>query len=349
MGRFDLSTRVSAVEAGSIPAVRAPKLVLGLPLGLLAVLIAALLSITVLFGASPSCGGGEAVGSLGSKVPQRLVPIYEQAAVKYELGRQGPSILAGINWVETGFGTNLGVSSAEAEGWMQFLPSSWEAFGVDGNGDGVKDPYNPWDAIFAAARLLRSSGAPQDWHGAIFSYNHAEWYVAEVLAHAREFAGDGTVEAGGPSCAAAATAPNEAVARMVAEAERLSALRPTSEYVWGGSHGSTPTPANGPFDCSSAVSHLLQVGGFENPTMDTTVLVGWGDPGPGQWVTIFVKPYGADAHTFIRFSKGVTPPGKRFWGTSGFVAPGHGPGWIPESTFDAGYLSGFQLRHPPGL
>lgn len=338
-----------AVEAGSIPAARSPKLVLGLPLGLLAVLVGALLSITILFGASPSCGGGgEAVGSLGSKVPQRLVPIYEQAAAKYELGQQGPSILAGINWVETGFGTNLGVSSAEAEGWMQFLPSSWEAFGVDGNRDGVKDPYNPWDAIFAAARLLRSSGAPQDWHGAIFSYNHAEWYVAEVMAHAREFAGEGTVEAGGPSCAAAATAPNDAVARMVAEADRLSALRSTSEYVWGGSHGSTPTPANGPFDCSSAVSHLLQVAGFENPTMDTTALVGWGEAGPGQWVTIFVKPYGEDAHTFIRFSKGVTPSSKRYWGTSGLFE-GHGPGWITEADFSADYLAGFELRHPPGL
>ncbi len=339
------------MEAGSLPAPRAPKLLLGLPLGLLAALIGALLAITVMFGASPSCGGGgEAVGALSSKVPKRLVPIYEQAAAKYGLGEQGPSILAGINWVETGFGTNLGVSSAEAEGWMQFLPSSWEAFGVDGNGDGTKDPYNPWDAIFAAARLLRASGAPQDWHAAIFSYNHASWYVAEVLAHAHRFAGDGTVEAASTGgCAAAASAPNETVGRMVAEAARLSALRPTSEYVWGGSHGSTPTPPNGPFDCSSAVSHLLQVGGFGNPTMDTTLLVGWGEPGPGRWVTIFVKPYGADAHTFIRFSAGVTPPGERYWGTSGIVAPGKGPGWIGEDKFSASYLAGFQLRHPPGL
>jgi hypothetical protein len=92
-----------------------------------------------------------------------------------------------------------------------------------------------------------------------------------------------------------------------------------------------PSPS-GPFDCSSAVSHLLQVGGFANPTMDTTLLVGWGEPGPGQWVTIFVKPYGADAHTFIRFSAGVTPPGERYWGTSGIVAPGKGPGWIGKTS-----------------
>jgi hypothetical protein len=119
--------------------------------------------------------------------------------------------------------------------------------------------------------------------------------------------------------------------------------------VWGGSHGSTPTPPNGPFDCSSAVSHLLQVGGFGNPTMDTTALVRWGEPGPGQWVTIFVKPYGADAHTFMRFSAGVTAPGERYWGTSGIVAPGKGPGWIGEDKFSASYLAEFEMRHPPGL
>jgi hypothetical protein len=145
----------------------------------------------VVAGGTASCGGGEAVGALGPGVPKRLVPIYEQAAAKYRLGERGPSILAAINWVETGFGANLGVSSAGAEGWMQFIPSSWEAFGVDGDGDGDKDPNDPWDAIFAAARLLRYSGAPGDWHGAIFSYNHAEWYVEEVLAHARRFAGQG--------------------------------------------------------------------------------------------------------------------------------------------------------------
>ena len=337
------------MEAGSLSAPRAPKLLLGLPLGLLAALIGVLLAITVMFGASPGCGGGGDIGALGSKVPQRLVPIYEGASAKYGLGEKAPSILAAINWVETGFGTNLGVSSAAAEGWMQFLPSSWEAFGVDGNGDGKKDPYNPWDAIFAAARLLSASGAPQHWHGAIFSYNHAEWYVAEVLADARRFAAGGTVQASGTACAAAASAPNETVARMVAEAARLSALRPTSEYVWGGSHGASPTPADGPFDCSSAVSHLLQVGGFGNPTMDTTQLVRWGEPGPGQWVTIFVKPYGADAHTFIRFSADVTPSGERYWGTSGIVAPGKGPGWIGEDKFSAAYLTGFEMRHPPGL
>jgi hypothetical protein len=333
-----------AVEAGSQSG-PSPKLLLGIPLAALAAIVIGLLALAVVFSAaSPSCG--EAGGDLNGKVPARLVPIYEDAAANYRLGKRGPSILAGINWVETGFGSNLGVSSAAAEGWMQFLPSSWQAFGVDGNGDGVKDPYNPWDAIFAAARLLRASGAPANWHEAIFSYNHADWYVAEVLSNAKRFS-SGSSEAAGVACPA--TAPNEAVAKIVAEAARLSALRPHTEYVWGGSHGLSPTPPNGPFDCSSAVSHLLQVAGFDNPTMDTVGLVGWGEPGPGHWVTIFVKPFGGQAHTFLRFSTDVTPPDERYWGTSGIVAPGKGPGWVAEDKFSATYLAGFEMRHPPGL
>jgi hypothetical protein len=332
------------VEAGSRSR-PSPSLLLGVSLAAIAAIVIGLLALAVVFSAAaPSCQQTE--GVLTDKVPARLVPIYQEAAAKYRLGERGPSILAGINWVETGFGTNLGVSSAAAEGWMQFLPSSWAAYGVDGNGDGVKDPYNPWDAIFAAARLLRASGAPANWHEAIFSYNHADWYVAEVLSDARRFS-LGSSEAVGVACAA--SAPDEAVAKMVTEAARLSALRPQSEYVWGGSHGLSPTPANGPFDCSSAVSHLLQVGGFHNPTMDTVGLVGWGEPGPGRWVTIFVRPYGTEAHTFLRFAADVTPPGERYWGTSGIAAPGKGPGWIPERDFSAGYLSDFELRHPPGL
>jgi membrane-bound lytic murein transglycosylase B len=121
-------------------------------------------------------------------VPPILIPIYQRAAATYGLGPQGPAVLAGINAVETAFGTNVSVSSAGAEGWMQFIPSSWATYGVDANGDGVKDPYNPEDAIFAAARYLSAAGMPTDTYGAIFSYNHADWYVAEVLSNAACYA-----------------------------------------------------------------------------------------------------------------------------------------------------------------
>ncbi len=98
-------------------------------------------------------------------------------------------MLAGINEIETAFGSNLNVSSAGAMGWMQFMPSTWATYGVDANGDGVSDPYNPEDAIFAAANYLGAAGMPADTYGAIYSYNHADWYVAEVLANAACYGG----------------------------------------------------------------------------------------------------------------------------------------------------------------
>jgi cell wall-associated NlpC family hydrolase len=136
-------------------------------------------------------------------VPPVLIPIYQRAAAKYGLGPQGPAVLAGINEVETGFGTNLNISSAGAEGWMQFMPASWEEYGVDANGDGVKDPFNPEDAIFAAASYLSIAGMPADTYGAIFAYNHADWYVSEVLANAGCYA----QEVGGPGFNAAGLGP----------------------------------------------------------------------------------------------------------------------------------------------
>jgi hypothetical protein len=120
-----------------------------------------------------------------SGVPAVLVPIYQRAAAAYGLGPQGASVLAAINGIETAFGTNLNVSSAGAVGWMQFMPETWAGYGVDANGDGVADPYDPEDAIHAAANYLQASGAPADWYNAVFAYNHADWYVAEVLANAQ--------------------------------------------------------------------------------------------------------------------------------------------------------------------
>jgi soluble lytic murein transglycosylase-like protein len=123
-------------------------------------------------------------------VPPLLIPIYRQAAAAYGLGPQGPAILAGINQIETAFGTNLNVSSAGAQGWMQFMPETWASYGVDADGDGTADPYNPEDAIFSAAAYLSAAGMPADTYGAIFAYNHADWYVADVLANAGCYAAE---------------------------------------------------------------------------------------------------------------------------------------------------------------
>jgi Transglycosylase SLT domain len=133
----------------------------------------------------------------GSGVPPVLIPIYQGAAAQYGLGPQGAAVLAGINAIETAFGSNTNISSAGAMGWMQFIPSSWEAYGVDANGDGVKDPYNPEDAIYAAANYLSAAGMPADTYNAIYAYNHADWYVADVLANAACYAGVVSATAGG--------------------------------------------------------------------------------------------------------------------------------------------------------
>jgi hypothetical protein len=72
---------------------------------------------------------------------------------------------------------------------MQFMPATWEVLGVDANRDGLRDPYNPSDAIFAAARYLRAAGAAHDLRRAIYAYNHADWYVDSVLMRARLITG----------------------------------------------------------------------------------------------------------------------------------------------------------------
>lgn len=120
------------------------------------------------------------------RIPPFLLPIYQAAGMQYGVPWQ---ILAAINEIETDYGRNLAVSSAGALGWMQFMPASWEAYGVDANGDGIKDPYNPVDAIFAAARYLKAAGIDRDLKGAIFAYNHADWYVESVLLRARLIGG----------------------------------------------------------------------------------------------------------------------------------------------------------------
>jgi soluble lytic murein transglycosylase-like protein len=119
------------------------------------------------------------------RIPLFLLPIYQAAAVQY--GVPWP-VLAAINEVETNFGTDLSVSTAGAVGWMQFMPETWLQYGVDALGAGYADPYNPVDAIFAAARYLHAAGASTNLRSAILAYNHSEAYVESVLLRARLFA-----------------------------------------------------------------------------------------------------------------------------------------------------------------
>jgi len=90
------------------------------------------------------------------------------------------SFLAAINLIETGFGRIDGLSTAGAQGPMQFLPTTWEEVS---EGD-INDPR---DAIPAAARYLVRRGGPDDMHGALWGYNNSDAYVAAVTHYANLF------------------------------------------------------------------------------------------------------------------------------------------------------------------
>jgi peptidoglycan hydrolase CwlO-like protein len=112
--------------------------------------------------------------------------LYRASAADYGFGPDW-YILAAVGKVESNHGQAMGPSSAGAMGPMQFMPTTWETSGVDGNGDGVANVMDPEDAIPAAASYLEDGGAPQDWYRALYSYNHADWYVKKVLAVAEAY------------------------------------------------------------------------------------------------------------------------------------------------------------------
>jgi hypothetical protein len=118
-------------------------------------------------------------------IPLFLLPIYQAAGTEYGVPWE---VLAAINEVETDFGRDLSVSSAGAEGWMQFLPSTWRRYGLDADGAGSADPYDPVDAIFAAARYLHAAGASSNLREAVLAYNHSSAYANSVLSIALQLA-----------------------------------------------------------------------------------------------------------------------------------------------------------------
>lgn len=135
-----------------------------------------------------------------AQIPPEYLRLYQQAAARYELDW---AILAGIGRVECDHGRDAApsctqegvVNSAGAGGPMQFLASTWARYGVDADGDGRADRWDPADAIFAAANYLRAEGAPGDYGRAIFAYNHAGWYVAEVEHWAAVYRGAASAQA----------------------------------------------------------------------------------------------------------------------------------------------------------
>ena len=152
-------------------------------------------------------------------IPADYLRLYQEAGE-----REGVdwAVIAAIGSIETNHGRSraAGVRSGVnfagcCAGPMQFYVvgrgSTWDAYGVDGDGDGRRSPYNPADAVPAAARYLKASGAPKDYRRAIYAYNHADWYVADVLAKAAEYRG--AAEGTSPSDLAVGSANAEALLR----------------------------------------------------------------------------------------------------------------------------------------
>jgi hypothetical protein len=126
-------------------------------------------------------------------VPTSYLQLFKASAAQFCPGLSW-TVLAAIGQIESADGTNMGPSSAGALGPMQFLPSTWARWGIDAFGQtGPPDVMNPYDAVPAAARLLCADGAAaggKSLSNAIFDYNHANWYVNEVLSLAAQYAAD---------------------------------------------------------------------------------------------------------------------------------------------------------------
>lgn len=313
----------------------------------------AFLVLLMMLSVASGAGGGARVGGVchagpesTSEIPARYLRHYGDASRRYRLGSRGPSILASIHKHESGFGSNMGPSSAGAIGHMQFMPGTWAAYGVDADRDGSKDPFDAADAIHGAARYLRASGAPGDWQAALFAYNHADWYVRMILDGAGGFEGiceqdDAPADLG--------PLPSGALERLIHVASWID--RGRHPYCWGGGHAAQPGPSTGSYcwtaagsknfgsgerglDCSGAVRWLLVLAGYDDPGGIVSGSFALAFPsGRGRAVTIWSNA----AHVFIEVE------GRGFWGTTQTNFR-HGPGWI-----DSYPTVGFSPSHPPGL
>jgi hypothetical protein len=128
-------------------------------------------------------------GHVPSGRPTSYIQLFQESAAHYCPGLPW-TVLAAIGQIESGDRANPGVSSAGAMGPMQFLPSTWAEWGITAFGEpGPPNILDPFDAVPSAARYLCAAGGATaaGLPRAIFAYNHADWYVTEVLGLAKEY------------------------------------------------------------------------------------------------------------------------------------------------------------------
>ena len=207
------------------------------------------------------------------------------------------TVLAGIGRVETDFGADTQTSSAGAVGPMQFLAATFAAYDtpVPAGGASPPSPFDPTDAIYAAARDLCANGAQDgtDIPGAIYAYNHSQAYVAEVLSYAASYA------APAPTASAPSPAASEAVSYALAQIG--------TPYRWGGE-----TPGVG-FDCSGLTQAAYAAAGIAIPRTSEA-----------QWSSLPHVPLGA-----------LAPGDLVFFDPGEFIAglPGHVGIYIGNNQF----------------
>jgi hypothetical protein len=132
-------------------------------------------------------------------IPARVKALYLAAATAYRIPW---TLLAGVGMEETAHGRATATSSAGAQGLMQFMPDTFSAYGVDGDHDGTVSITSDADSVFSAANYLTRSGAtkgPTGVRTALYAYNHATWYVNDVLHYAHTYGG-GTIMGDPTSC-----------------------------------------------------------------------------------------------------------------------------------------------------